>query len=199
VSGKRNKKKHSYNTKKTDKKGQKYYTCSYNKKKYNDVKVVSTNVKSEDNKTNKKSVSTKCTPFKKVQNNKNNYSFNKREKNQKKYFKKNKYNDKYTDQNKLKTNRVKRDIIPYEIISVKKEVCKKCGRIISDMINSISDKEKNEYYHFDCIIEELKLEYEVNANQRIAYTGSGTFAVIEDIVQDGRKKFIIKKNIEVCK
>ncbi len=202
---KRNKQRHYQNTN---------FNNSYSKKRsHDDLKVVSTNVNKEqkppesnkpfDNKLrrfgnqkrgNKKNRKFSFNPFE----NKNKSNQNQ---NQKNFKNKQKYQNviqKNRDEGtrpKQRIQRVPRTIIPYTIKSLKKETCVKCSRIINDMPNSIRNPQKEEYYHFDCIMREIRINNNIKNNQRLVYTGSGNFAIIEDVVENGRKKFVIKKSI----
>jgi len=204
VSNKKNKKKHPYNnpknTKKiSNKKGKNFYSSSFvKKKKYNeDVRVVSTNVKSDDTKSksdsSKVSLFNKKSEFNKKSDKNINGITNNKERLNRNNYKKNNNEEKKVINNK---NKVIREIIPYTLNKAKKEVCFVCNRIIADMHNVINDPDNNRFFHFDCILQELKKNNNLDSTQRIVYTGSGNFAIIEDIIEDGRKKFVIKKNIQ---
>ena len=206
------------NNKNFDKKNKKHYQNTnynnqYNKKRHNDdVRVVSTNI----NKDNNQNINEKK---QNVQNNNKNvrsynqerdyrkdkkFNFNlfeNKDKNiqnqnivkndKQKFFNNN--NNKFKNQNNRQ--RIPRTIIPYLVKALKKEICSKCNRLINDMPNSIYNSQNDEYYHFDCILRELRLNNMIKNNQRLVYTGSGSFAIIEDVTENGRKKFVIKKSL----
>ena len=65
------------------------------------------------------------------------------------------------------------------------------------MESSIKENKKNQYYHFNCVMDEIKKDNVVESKQRIVYLGSGVFGIIEDLEPDtNNHKFIIKKKIQ---
>ena len=65
------------------------------------------------------------------------------------------------------------------------------------MDSSIKDNKTNHYYHFNCVINEIKKDNVLEQKQRIVYLGSGAFGIIEDADQEPNShKFIIKKKIQ---
>ncbi len=165
------------------------------RKKYsNEIKVVSTNVtkdkKSKESKEIKEKKDKKI-PFlssKKTNNIKINKS--------KKYDK-----PKKTEQlNKNiidKKSSIKNEIMQYKLKAMEKQTCFKCSRVIEDMESSIKDTNVNKFYHFNCILNEIKKDNVINSKQRVVYLGSGAFGIIENLSSDSNSyKFVIKKKIQ---
>jgi hypothetical protein len=173
---------------------------NFGQKKFgNDVRVVTTNVvrdnTKEDQAKKPERPSFKKESFRKDNFRKDNF---KKDNNKKDNFRK---DVESRGSNRFKAQeqrppRAKRTIIPYTIKFPESTVCMKCGKKIEDMASAILDNVKNEYCHFDCIAEEIKKDVKMSGNQRFVYLGSGAFAVIEDIFEDGKKRFIIKNKIQ---
>ena len=152
-----------------------YYSKKLNNKKFNnDIKVVSTNIIKEDLKKN-------------VENKDKNFRNN---------FKN--FRDAKKNIERPKSINTKRISI-YKVNFLKRENCVICNRLIIDMPSSISDTINNKYYHFDCVMKDIKKDNIIKQSQRLVYAGNGAFAIIEDSVKDGRKKFEIIKNIQYIK
>lgn len=78
----------------------------------------------------------------------------------------------------------------------KNVVCPMCGQIISDVASSLSDKISGEPVHFDCAIQKVRENENLNEGEKISYIGQGRFAVIHFENPKDQKKFSIKKIIE---
>ncbi len=178
-----NKKKHKshfYKDKKKDKDKKKYYSNNFSPNKPGDkIRVVSTNVIKNDSekKNEKKPISLNFFKKKDVRSN----------------FNRPKRSNIIT--NKINPT-VPRTIIPYTINTIEKTICPKCNKTIYEMSSTLEDKKTKKAAHFNCIFEEIKKDTFINKYQRLVYIGNGTFAVIEDINEKGRMKFIIKKRIQ---
>lgn len=93
-------------------------------------------------------------------------------------------------------SKIPRNIIPYKVAVIESVQCPICNKSINNMANSIKDLSTENHCHFECVVAELKKQVNVRQNQRIAYVGSGSFAVIEDTKEDGRNKFIIIQKLQ---
>lgn len=71
-------------------------------------------------------------------------------------------------------------------------VCSICGESISAIIEAIKE-EDGSYSHFDCVIEKLKKQYNVQEPDKISYVGHGCFAVVSKN-EDGT--FFFKERIQ---
>ncbi len=93
-------------------------------------------------------------------------------------------------------SKIPRHIIPYKPTILEVASCPICSKNISSMSSSIKDLKTEAYCHFECVLAELKKKVQVRQNQRIAYVGGGFFAVIEDVREEGRNKFIIIQKLQ---
>ena len=93
-------------------------------------------------------------------------------------------------------SKIPRHIVPYKPATLEAASCPICNKIINNMSNSIKDITTEIPCHFECVVTELKKKVQVRQNQRIAYVGGGSFAVIEDVREDGRNKFIIIQKLQ---
>ncbi|HOV13559.1 MAG TPA: hypothetical protein PK771_04690 [Spirochaetota bacterium] len=93
-------------------------------------------------------------------------------------------------------SKIPRNIIPYKVATLDVVSCPICNKNINNMSNSIKDLTTEIPCHFECVVAELKKKVHVRQNQRIAYVGSGSFAVIEDVREDGRNKFVIIQKLQ---
>ncbi|HPC38956.1 MAG TPA: hypothetical protein PLF21_06560 [Exilispira sp.] len=75
--------------------------------------------------------------------------------------------------------------------------CSKCNRNIIDELSSFYNEEKNEYYCFDCALNEAKNLLSPDPKNIIMYLGAGTFGEIKEIKSE--KKFMIIKRIKFSK
>ena len=166
----------------------------FKKKKWNEIKVVSTNIlknknKEKDTKDNKEKKdkkpnyhSVKETNYKKVSENKNEKDF------------------KFLNSNKNDIEKkavLKNHFVQYKLNRIGKKVCSKCNKKIEEMKSSIKDNKTDQYYHFNCVINEIKKDNAVDSKQRIVYLGNGAFGIIEDLEPEtNNHKFIIKKKIQ---
>ena len=57
-------------------------------------------------------------------------------------------------------------------------VCKICGQTIEFIAEAISESDGS-FSHFDCVLEKLREEYQVNEGETLSYVGHGNFAVFE--------------------
>lgn len=89
-----------------------------------------------------------------------------------------------------------RTIIPYKINEIQMENCPICNKPINNMSTAIIDRATNTPAHFECILQSLKSRYTLKPNQRMTYVGSGGFAIIEDIRENGKMKFVIREKIQ---
>lgn len=75
--------------------------------------------------------------------------------------------------------------------------CTKCNKQILDELSSFYNEEKNEYYCFDCALNEAKNLLNPDPKNRIIYLGAGTFGEVKEIKSE--KKFMIIKRIKFSK
>lgn len=169
-----------------------YHNDKSPRKKYsNDIKVVSTNVsKDKKNKENKEKKDKKISflSTKKTSNIRTNKN---------KKFDRPKKTENLNKSIPNKKAEIKSNIMQYKLKGTDKQICSKCNRIIEDMDSSIKDTNNNKYYHFNCILNEIKKDNVLTAKQRIVYLGSGAFGIIENLSTDNNScKFVIKKKIQ---
>lgn len=201
----KNPKRHSYRDKIKSKSRDKTSSYKYGTKKYrDDIKVVSTSVSKEKEET-KPDAKAPRDSDRKVPNK---YENQRRDRSERDTRSRERFNERTKERyrprenpkpdrfNERKKSSVKRTIIPYTINEIEKTTCPKCKKLIDQMSSAIEDKKTGKLCHFDCISEELKKDLKISGRQRLVYLGSGTFGVIEDVVEDGRKIFVIKNKIE---
>ena len=178
----------------TRKKSKFFSERQFKKKNWNEIKVVSTNVLKDKDKDK---------DFKEKKDKKNNYNSS----SQSNYKRISRVSENKNDKNIKTKNFTKSTIdkktvlnnhyIQYKINKIEKKNCAKCNKKIEEMDSSIKDSKKELYYHFNCVMDEIKKDNVVEGKQRIVYLGSGTFGIIEDIGPDlNNHKFIIKKKIQ---
>ena len=92
-----------------------------------------------------------------------------------------------------------RNFVPYSVIKVESTVCPICEKKIENMADTITDRRTGQPAHFVCVHDELLKTLKLNDNQRLSYMGSGVFAVIEDVNEEGKQKFKIKEKFEYVK
>ncbi len=85
----------------------------------------------------------------------------------------------------------------YKINSLSSVTCSICGKVINNMSSSISDNNRDECYHFECVTNLLRKKLDIKPNQRLTYLGSLNFGVIEDNKDVNAKvKFSIKQKVQ---
>lgn len=88
----------------------------------------------------------------------------------------------------------KSSLPPLEIKKVKEPLveCDYCKKTIKNIASAIKGDEV--YYHFDCVLEKIRKEYNVKENQLVSYVGRGSFAIIE---KDSEGKIKFTQTIQV--
>ena len=92
-----------------------------------------------------------------------------------------------------------RNFVPYTVIKAESTVCPICDKKIENMADTITDRRTGQPAHFVCVHDSLMKTLSLRDNQRLSYMGSGTFAVIEDVNEEGKTKFKIKEKFEYVK
>ena len=69
--------------------------------------------------------------------------------------------------------------------------CVLCGQVIETFAEAISEPNGG-YSHFDCVLEKIREQENVQAPDSVSYIGHGTFAVVS---KDAECKFTIKTRI----
>ena len=92
-----------------------------------------------------------------------------------------------------------RNFAPYTVVKAESVVCPICEKKIENMADTITDRRSGKPAHFVCVHDELMKTLKLNDNQRLSYMGSGIFAVIEDVSEEGKTKFKIKEKFEYVK
>lgn len=92
-----------------------------------------------------------------------------------------------------------RNFVPYTVIKAESTVCPICEKKIENMADTITDRRTGQPAHFVCVHDSLMKTLSLRDNQRLSYMGSGTFAVIEDVNEEGKTKFKIKEKFEYVK
>ena len=92
-----------------------------------------------------------------------------------------------------------RNFVPYAVIKAESTVCPICEKKIENMADTITDRRTGQPAHFVCVHDSLMKTLSLRDNQRLSYMGSGTFAVIEDVNEEGKTKFKIKEKFEYVK
>lgn len=92
-----------------------------------------------------------------------------------------------------------RNFAPYSIVKAESTICPICEKKIENMADTIADKRTGQQAHFACVYEMLLKTLSLRDSQRLSYMGSGVFAVIEDISDEGKMRFKIKERFEYVK
>ena len=74
--------------------------------------------------------------------------------------------------------------------------CGICGKPIRDIFSSIFHRDKEAPVHFDCVMQEIAAAESLQEGERLAYLGSGVFAVIRQSPGQGNAGFTIRKRIQ---
>jgi hypothetical protein len=77
-----------------------------------------------------------------------------------------------------------------------KPVCPRCGEVIENITESLSDKQTGEPVHFDCALLFLREQEKIGLYERIIYIGKGRFAVAFYPNQKDDRIFSIRRIIE---
>lgn len=83
------------------------------------------------------------------------------------------------------------DLVVPQVIEPRPE-CAICGEPIESFAEAISEPSGG-YSHFDCVIEKLKSQENVQDPDLVSYIGHGAFAVVS---KDADGKYIIKTRIQ---
>ena len=83
------------------------------------------------------------------------------------------------------------DVIVPQVIEPR-PVCALCGEPIESIAEAISEPNGG-YSHFDCVIDKIKAQENVQGPDSVSYIGHGTFAVVS---RDAEGKYCIKKRIQ---
>lgn len=70
--------------------------------------------------------------------------------------------------------------------------CLLCGKPIESIAQALGGEEEGTFAHFDCALEEIRNQEQLQAGQTLSYIGKGTFAIIESTEEQG---FTIVKRI----
>lgn len=89
----------------------------------------------------------------------------------------------------------KSSLPPVSIRKVKEPLvkCIYCDKIINNITSAIKGDEG--YYHFDCVLDKIKKDYNVKETQTVSYIGRGSFAIIEKD-ESGTLKFVETIQVE---
>ena len=172
-----------------------YYKSNSQKKNSNEIKSVSTNVNKDNGKNSNQSSNNNNNSIKKIILSKNTAQKKENQKNiqldkkRQQNFKKNKFEIKFK-------SKIARTIIPYKMNVFENVTCHICNKTINNMSNAIHDKDEDKKYHFECITADLRKNNVLKSNQRIVYVGSNSFAIIEDLKEDGKMKFKIIQKLQ---
>ncbi|MCH3916379.1 MAG: hypothetical protein LKE40_02650 [Spirochaetia bacterium] len=71
--------------------------------------------------------------------------------------------------------------------------CLLCGKTIENIAEAVSAGE-NGFYHFDCIMDKIKEEEHLGADEKLSYIGEGNFGIF---TTDAEGKLILQKKINV--
>jgi transcription elongation factor Elf1 len=69
--------------------------------------------------------------------------------------------------------------------------CAICGQVIESFAEAISEPD-GAYSHFDCVLDKIRQQENVQAPDTVSYIGHGTFAVV---TKDAEGKYTIKTRI----
>ena len=78
----------------------------------------------------------------------------------------------------------------------KEVICACCGKPISDMVISMSDKATGTPVHFDCVLATISKQEKLKDGEKIIYIGQGRFGVVYFENPHDMKHFTIRKVIE---
>lgn len=70
--------------------------------------------------------------------------------------------------------------------------CLLCGKPIESIAQALGGEVEGTFAHFDCVLEKIRSEEELQAGQTLSYIGKGTFAILEPSEEQG---FTIVKRI----
>ena len=113
-------------------------------------------------------------------------------------WRKNRYRDNNRNKDRNKQNETGKDQDNTE--QKKNRVilkCDICGKDIKEISSAIGSGESNMPVHFDCMVEKLKKENPLQADERIVYLGAGNFGVVKQEKNKPPKNFTIVKKFEV--
>lgn len=74
--------------------------------------------------------------------------------------------------------------------------CEKCGKLIEDITQAVTDPVTHHPIHFDCAREIILKSETLGENDELAYLGKGTFGIVHFENPRNRKEFTIVKKIE---
>lgn len=99
--------------------------------------------------------------------------------------------------------RKKRRVKVSDVIQTKSEPLKRlqepmpecliCGKPIDSIAQALGGEKEGTFAHFDCVLEQIRSEENLKADQKLSYIGKGTFAIIEE--NEEEKSFTIVKRI----
>lgn len=90
----------------------------------------------------------------------------------------------------------KKPLEPIAKIEWPEHLCEKCGELITDLTQALSDKTTGNPVHFECILSFLKNSEELKEKEEVVYIGNGNFAVVYFENPRVRSSFKIVKLIE---
>ena len=90
----------------------------------------------------------------------------------------------------------KKPLDPIRKIEWPEHLCERCGELITDLTQALSDKNTGKPVHFECILALLKSSEELKEKEEVVYIGNGNFAVVYFENPKIRSKFKIVKLIE---
>ncbi|NBB90206.1 MAG: hypothetical protein GVY23_03245 [Spirochaetes bacterium] len=74
--------------------------------------------------------------------------------------------------------------------------CPLSGEPIDDPYSAVEDPDTGRPARLDSVIKKLSESERLGPNERIAYIGQGSFGVVEERKENGKKQVVIKKRIE---
>lgn len=75
-------------------------------------------------------------------------------------------------------------------------VCSVCGQTIRDISTAINSKNDGSIIHFDCALELISKNENLDAGDKLTYIGQGRFGIVHFAVPGDTKHFSIKKIID---
>ncbi|MCG8571310.1 MAG: hypothetical protein MJB14_14340 [Spirochaetes bacterium] len=76
----------------------------------------------------------------------------------------------------------------YKIQIPQSTICPLCNKNIKNMLTAIYDATENKHVHFDCVVNTLKQKHQLDRKQKLAYIGSGNFAIIEENITNNNNE-----------
>lgn len=75
-------------------------------------------------------------------------------------------------------------------------ICPVCQKPVRELHAAIAHRETGRPAHFDCILQLLREDNELENSEKICYLGKGTFGIVQFRQNSGPLRFLIRKRIQ---